>query len=191
MSDTRPLPIIPIRPVNTLRTAASFSQPSSRPGRSRTNTTGGPQQAEDEDDTLLEQLVTSTTESFPLRTRCPSSNSQSDSILSYLPSLPEHAQDADLTLQYFPKTIKRAPKEGVSPLVVHQAILQATDAKEVKQFSASTPYWSRASVHGRLPAHGFRAHSSTVIGSALYLFGGCNKTQCFRLISLCMNLRLA
>ncbi|EJD43628.1 galactose oxidase [Auricularia subglabra TFB-10046 SS5] len=41
-------------------------------------------------------------------------------------------------------------------------------------------YWSRAPVHGLLPSRKFRAHTSTLVDSVAWVFGGCDEHGCSR-----------
>ncbi|KAG2171465.1 hypothetical protein INT43_009126 [Umbelopsis isabellina] len=47
--------------------------------------------------------------------------------------------------------------------------------------SAPAPgmYWSRASTYGRLPSKCLRAHTATIIGELMFIFGGCDIRNCF------------
>lgn len=47
--------------------------------------------------------------------------------------------------------------------------------------SAPAPgmYWSRATTYGRLPSKSLRAHTATLIGELMYIFGGCDVRNCF------------
>jgi hypothetical protein len=47
--------------------------------------------------------------------------------------------------------------------------------------SAPAPgmYWSRATTYGRLPSKCLRAHTATVVGELMYIFGGCDVRNCF------------
>jgi hypothetical protein len=50
---------------------------------------------------------------------------------------------------------------------------------KVPAASAMALYFARTPVFGRLPNRGFRAHTATVLGTELFLFGGCDKV-CYR-----------
>ncbi|MBE3049992.1 hypothetical protein IMZ48_47325 [Candidatus Bathyarchaeota archaeon] len=52
-------------------------------------------------------------------------------------------------------------------------------APEVDLAPASGMYWSRAPVSGA-PHPSLRAHTATLIGSSIYVFGGCDSKTCFR-----------
>lgn len=47
--------------------------------------------------------------------------------------------------------------------------------------SAPAPgmYWSRATTYGRNPSKSLRAHTATLIGELMYIFGGCDVRNCF------------
>ncbi|KAH8547732.1 hypothetical protein BGW37DRAFT_509210 [Umbelopsis sp. PMI_123] len=47
--------------------------------------------------------------------------------------------------------------------------------------SAPAPgmYWSRATTYGRGPSKCLRAHTATIIGELMYIFGGCDIRNCF------------
>ncbi|SPO02318.1 related to KEL2 - involved in cell fusion and morphogenesis [Cephalotrichum gorgonifer] len=52
-------------------------------------------------------------------------------------------------------------------------------APDVPLAAASGMYWSRAPVSGQ-PHPSLRAHTTTLIGSNIYVFGGCDSKTCFR-----------
>lgn len=52
-------------------------------------------------------------------------------------------------------------------------------APDVELAPASGMYWSRAPVSGA-PHPSLRAHTATLIGSSIYVFGGCDSKACFR-----------
>lgn len=44
---------------------------------------------------------------------------------------------------------------------------------------AAGMYWSRCLTFGRGPSKPLRAHTANLIGEKLYVFGGCDTSQCF------------
>lgn len=164
MSDTqqatRPLPSVPKHP-HALKSAASFGGGNKPPGRSRANTTLNQEE--------IECLDTSDSR--------PGSRARTSSAASQASVSASRILDDDNAAT---AVLSRAKAE---PLIVHRAVLQSRP-KESKpkadKPSASTPFWSRSPAHGRLPSHGFRAHATSLVGADLYLFGGCNQSQCFR-----------
>ncbi|KHN96728.1 conjugation with cellular fusion- protein [Metarhizium album ARSEF 1941] len=55
------------------------------------------------------------------------------------------------------------------------------DAADVEPAPASGLYWSRAFVSGS-PHSNLRAHTTTLIGSNIYVFGGCDTRTCFNTV---------
>ncbi|KAI0997042.1 hypothetical protein K3495_g11143, partial [Podosphaera aphanis] len=53
-----------------------------------------------------------------------------------------------------------------------------TDTPDVEPAPASGMYWSVAPVSGTIHS-GIRAHTLTLVGSNIYMFGGCNSKSCF------------
>lgn len=68
-------------------------------------------------------------------------------------------------------TASKRPKDVREP--------QFPNAK-VEKAPTGALYWSKAPVHGRLPYHALRAHTSTLVGSSIWVFGGCDLRACFR-----------
>ncbi|ODA77548.1 hypothetical protein RJ55_07177 [Drechmeria coniospora] len=58
------------------------------------------------------------------------------------------------------------------------ALASAKDRPDVEPAPASGMYWSRASVSGSAQAK-LRAHTATLVGSNVYVFGGCDAQTCF------------
>jgi len=155
------------------------------PGRSRTNTTT------QHGDEALEHLDTSSfhsasrptsPEALP-RQRNISSGSQTESVQSFLHTSIMPGTSSEVNENTMSALPKRAAKEKAGPLVVHTATLQSASAAAqsvTARPSIGIPHWSKPLLTGRIPSHGFRAHTTTLIGHELFLFGGCNKNQCFR-----------
>lgn len=57
----------------------------------------------------------------------------------------------------------------------------AKDAPDVEPAPASGMYWSKAFVSGS-PHSNLRAHTTTLIGSNIYIFGGCDARTCFNTV---------
>lgn len=71
---------------------------------------------------------------------------------------------------------------GVVPSAPSSRHLRAPNlpSAQVKAAPSSGMYWSLAPVHGRLPSKCLRAHSATLVGDTIWVFGGCDERGCFR-----------
>jgi hypothetical protein len=56
----------------------------------------------------------------------------------------------------------------------------ALPAAKVSPASSYSLYWSLTPIWGRLPPRGMRAHTATLIGTHIWVFGGCDQRGCFR-----------
>jgi hypothetical protein len=63
------------------------------------------------------------------------------------------------------------PKIRILPRLPH--------AKEVELVPTTGMYWSKAPVYGHLPTRGLRANSTTLVDNVVWIFGGCDDTQCW------------
>lgn len=71
--------------------------------------------------------------------------------------------------------VSRTPRGDHIPFPPLQS---AKDAPDVPPAPASGMYWSKAPVSGS-PHSSLRAHTTTLIGSNVYIFGGCDARTCF------------
>lgn len=67
------------------------------------------------------------------------------------------------------------PKKSIVP--AENADIIATP--NVPSAPAPGMYWSRATTYGRGPSKCLRAHTATIIGELMYIFGGCDVRNCF------------
>ncbi|KAG9242672.1 hypothetical protein BJ878DRAFT_158213 [Calycina marina] len=80
------------------------------------------------------------------------------------------------------------PQRNITPIqrqtplkksfVAFPPLPDAKTAPDVKPAPASGMYWSKAPLSGT-PPHSLRAHITTLIGSSIYIFGGCSSLACF------------
>ncbi|KAJ1327791.1 Rab9 effector protein [Microdochium nivale] len=74
--------------------------------------------------------------------------------------------------------LPQAPPQPLGPYVPFPALQDPKLASDVPAAPASGMYWSRAHVSGA--AHTpLRAHTSTLVGSNVFVFGGCDSRTCF------------
>ncbi|KAG6037743.1 hypothetical protein E4U41_004815 [Claviceps citrina] len=113
----------------------------------------------------------------------PPSESQQEDKKQKRPS----AASADATLDRDKKTLsasaaaRRTPKLSKPPPGQHvpfPPFPDAASAPDVEPAPASGMYWSKAFVSGS-PHSNLRAHTTTLIGSNVYVFGGCDAKTCF------------
>ncbi|KAI9899186.1 hypothetical protein N3K66_005647 [Trichothecium roseum] len=69
-------------------------------------------------------------------------------------------------------------KPNRGPVVPFPPLQDPKTAPEVPPAPASGMYWSKAPVSGT-PHPSLRAHTTTLIGSNIYIFGGCDSRTCF------------
>lgn len=77
-------------------------------------------------------------------------------------------------------TNRQAARASRAPRAQHVPFPPPLDAREypvVDPAPASGMYWSKAFVSGS-PHSNFRAHSTTLVGSNVYVFGGCDARSC-------------
>ena len=71
--------------------------------------------------------------------------------------------------------VTRPPRGQHTP---YPPLPSAKDAPDVEPAPPSGMYWSKAMVSGS-PHSNLRAHTTTLIGSNVYIFGGCDSRTCF------------
>ncbi|KAG9255962.1 uncharacterized protein F5Z01DRAFT_619200 [Emericellopsis atlantica] len=72
-------------------------------------------------------------------------------------------------------SVARPPRGTYSP---HPPLQRPSDGPDVLPAPASGMYWSKALTSGT-PVPSLRAHTTTLIGSNIYVFGGCDSRACF------------
>jgi N-acetylneuraminic acid mutarotase len=75
-------------------------------------------------------------------------------------------------------TGRGAPAKGAEVHTFFPALADPKTAPDVPAAPASGMYWSRAPVSGA-PHTALRAHTSTLVGSNVFVFGGCDARACF------------
>ena len=77
-----------------------------------------------------------------------------------------------------PTVAFRKTTSGRRPITPFPPLKQPEDGPDVPAAPASGMYWSRAMVSGvKIPS--LRAHTTTPVGSNIYVFGGCDSKACF------------
>lgn len=74
-------------------------------------------------------------------------------------------------------------RESPKPYIPFPAIPEPQSTPVTEPAPATGMYWSTAPISGS-PYTGLRAHTSTLIGSNIYIFGGCNSKCCFNDLSV-------
>lgn len=82
---------------------------------------------------------------------------------------------ASATTRQTTNKVTRPPRGQHIPF---PALQDPKDAPDVEPAPASGMYWSKAFVSGS-PHSNLRAHTTTLIGSNVYVFGGCDSRTCF------------
>jgi N-acetylneuraminic acid mutarotase len=75
-------------------------------------------------------------------------------------------------------TGRGAPAKGAEVYRPFPPLVDPRTAPDVPPAPSSGMYWSRAPVSGA-PHTALRAHTTTIIGSNVYIFGGCDARACF------------
>ncbi|KAH8813329.1 hypothetical protein F5884DRAFT_673026 [Xylogone sp. PMI_703] len=76
------------------------------------------------------------------------------------------------------QTSTTAPRVSRTPYIAAPPLPDPKTAPNVQPAPASGMYWSRAPVSGASHTN-VRAHTTTLIGSNIYVFGGCDSRSCF------------
>lgn len=75
-------------------------------------------------------------------------------------------------------TGRGAPAKGAAVHTLFPPLADPKTAPDVPPAPSSGMYWSRAPVSGA-PHTALRAHTTTLVGSNVYVFGGCDSRACF------------
>ncbi|KAL2134145.1 hypothetical protein VTI74DRAFT_907 [Chaetomium olivicolor] len=75
-------------------------------------------------------------------------------------------------------TGRGAPAKGAEVHTLFPPLADPKTAPDVPAAPSSGMYWSRAPVSGS-PHTALRAHTTTLVGSNVYIFGGCDSRACF------------
>ena len=77
-----------------------------------------------------------------------------------------------------PRLRSSIPHPGRGKHIPFPPLQNPKDAPDVPQAPASGMYWSKALTSGS-PPKALRAHTTTIVGSNIYVFGGCDAGTCF------------
>ncbi|CZR55116.1 probable host cell factor 2 [Phialocephala subalpina] len=121
-------------------------------------------------------------------------NSLSPSTASNVPALPATSPDPRRPLNLrstsaiaskpatasspAPRTVTPAHRPPRGPHIPFPPLPDPKTAPDVEPAPASGMYWSRAPVSGASHTS-LRAHTTTLVGSNIYVFGGCDARSCF------------
>ncbi|CAG8980470.1 hypothetical protein HYALB_00012382 [Hymenoscyphus albidus] len=100
-------------------------------------------------------------------------NLRSTSAIAAKPRLPDGTPSPSPARNTTP-----AQRPARGPHVAFPPLPDPKTAPDVQPAPASGMYWSRAPVSGA-PHTALRAHTSTLVGSNIYIFGGCDSRSCF------------
>lgn len=76
------------------------------------------------------------------------------------------------------QTSSTTPRASRTPYIPSPPLPDPTTAADVEPAPASGMYWSKAPVSGASHTN-LRAHTTTLVGSSIYVFGGCDSRTCF------------
>lgn len=76
-----------------------------------------------------------------------------------------------------PRDKKRSSADPGKPKI--RILPRLPHSKDVELVPTTGMYWSKAPVYGHLPTRGLRANSTTLVDNVVWIFGGCDDTQCW------------